>query len=72
MLDLNYPFINGVRHYHQEWQHGTLVRYVFFVMVRVRYAGTLYELKTPDFSHIAPVFGMQRQKTAEADAKYVN
>ena len=29
-------------------------------------------LKTPDFSHIAPAFCMQRQKTAEADAKCVN
>ena len=49
-----------------------LVRYAFFVMVRVRYVGTLIELKIPDFSHIAPVFCMQRQKTAEADVKCVN
>ena len=41
-------------------------------MVRVQYVGTLFELKNPDFSHIAPVFCMQRQKTAEADAKRVN
>ena len=37
-------------------KYGTLVRYIFFVMVRVRYVDTLFELKTPDFSHIAPVF----------------
>ena len=49
-----------------------LVRYAFFVMVRVRYVGTLFELKIPDFSHIAPDFCMQRQKTADADAKCVN
>ena len=63
-----------------------LVRYVFFVMVRVRYVGTvrlsfkvrvryvgmLFELKTPDFSHIALALCLQRQKTAETDAKYVN
>ena len=47
--------------------NGTLVRYAFFVMVLVRYLGTLFELKIPDFSHIAPDFCMQRQKTAEAD-----
>ena len=29
-------------------------------------------LKIPDFSHIVPVFCMQSQKTAEADAKCVN
>ena len=48
------------------------VRYAFFEMVRVRYVGALFELKIPDFSHIAPAFCMQRQKTAEADAKCVN
>ena len=37
-------------------KHGTLVRYAFFVKVRVRYVGTLFELKIPDFSHITPVF----------------
>ena len=44
----------------------------FFEKVGVRYVGTLFELKTPDFLHIAPAFCMQRQKTAEADAKCVN
>ena len=44
----------------------------FFVMVRVRYVCSLFELKIPDFSHIAPHFCMQKQKTAEADAKCVN
>ena len=53
-------------------RYGTVVRYVFFVMVRVRYVGTLSELKITEFSHIAPDFCMQRQKTAEADAKCVN
>ena len=53
-------------------KYGTLVRYAFFVMVRVRYVGTLFELKIPDFLHIAPDFCMQRQKTAKADAKSVN
>ena len=63
-------------------KYGTLVRYAFFVMVRVRcaffatvrvrYVGTMFELKIPDFLHIAPAFCMQRQKTAEADAKCVN
>ena len=48
------------------------VQYVFFVMVRVRYVGTLFELKIPDFSHIAPDFCIQRQKKAKADAKCVN
>ena len=48
------------------------VRFAFFKMVRVRFVGTLFELKIPDFSHIAPVFCMQKQKTAEADAKCVN
>ena len=43
-----------------------------FVLVRVRYGGTLFELTIPDFSHIAPTFCMQRQKTAEADAKCMN
>ena len=49
-----------------------LVRYAFFVMVRVQYDGTLFELKIPDFSHFAPDFCMQKQKTAEADAQCVN
>ena len=63
-------------------KYGTLVRYAYFVMVQVRYAffemvrvqfvGTLFELKIPHFSHIAPVFCMQRKKTAEADDKCVN
>ena len=66
-------------------KYGTLVRYAFFVMVRyvgtvyalfvkvrVRYVGTLFEFKIPHFSHIAPAFCMQRQKTAKADAKCVN
>ena len=63
-------------------KYGTLVGYAFFVMVRVWYAffemvrernvGALFELKIPDFSHIAPAFCMQRQKTAKADAKCVN
>ena len=44
----------------------------FFVMVRARYVGTLFELKIPDFSHFVKVFCMQRQKTADADAKRVN
>ena len=52
------------------------VRYVgtvfFFVMVRVRYVGTWIKLKIPDFSHIAPAFCMQRQKTAKAEVKCVN
>ena len=42
------------------------------MMVRVRYVGTLFEVKIPDFSHTAPDFCLQRQKTAEADAKCVN
>ena len=53
-------------------KYGTLVRYTFFTMVRVRYVGTLFELKIPDFSHIATDFCVQRQKTAEADANCVN
>ena len=40
--------------------------------LRVRYVGTLFELKIPDFSHIAPAFCIQRQKTAETDAKCLN
>ena len=52
--------------------YGTLVRYAFFVKVQVRYVGTLFELKTPDFSYIAPVFCTQRQKTVETDATCVN
>ena len=48
------------------------VRYAFFVMVRVRYVGTWFELKIPDFSHIEPAFCMQRQKTAKAEVKCVN
>ena len=46
--------------------------FFFFVMVRVQYVGTLFELKTPDFSHIAPPFRKQTQKTAETDTKYMN
>ena len=53
-------------------RYGTLVRYAFFVMVRVRYVGTWFELKIPDFSHIAPAFCMQKQKTAKAEVKCVN
>ena len=52
--------------------YGTLVRYAIFVMVRVRYVGTWFELKIPDFSHIAPAFCMQRQKTDKAEVKCVN
>ena len=62
--------------------YGTLVRYAFFVMVRVRYAllekvrvryvNTQFELKIPDFSKIESAFCMQRQKTAEGDAKCIN
>ena len=51
---------------------GTLVRYAFFVMVRVRYVGTWFEFKILDFSHIAPAFCMQRQKTAKPEVKFVN
>ena len=68
-------------------RYGTLVRYAFFVMIPVRYVstvrlfcngtlvryvGTWFELKIPDFLHIAPAFCMQRQKTAEAEVKCVN
>ena len=53
-------------------RYGTLVRYAFFVMVRVRYVGTWFELKIPDFSHIALAFCMQRQKTAKVEVKRVN
>ena len=53
-------------------KYDTLVRYAFFVMVWVRYVGRLFELKMPDFLHIAPDFCMQRQKIAAADAKCVN
>ena len=53
-------------------RYGTLVRYAFFVMVRVRYVGTWFELKIPDFSHIAQAFCMQKQKTAKAEVKCVN
>ena len=52
-------------------KYGTLVSYTFFVKVRVRYVGTLFELKIPDFLHIAPAFGIQRQKTAKTDTKNV-
>ena len=45
-----------------------MVRYVFFVIVYIRYVDTLFEIKIPDFSHIAPAFCTQRQKTPEADA----
>ena len=52
------------------------VRYVgterLFLMVLVRYVGTLFEFKIPDFSHIAQALCTQRQNTAEADAKCVN
>ena len=47
-------------------------RYALFKKVWVRYVGTLFELKIPDFLDIALAFCMQRQKTAEADAKCVN
>ena len=53
-------------------KYGRLVRYAVFVMVQVRYGGSLFELKIPDFSHIAPDFCMQRRTTAEADVKCVN
>ena len=53
-------------------RYGTLVRYAFFVMVRVRYVGTLFEFKKTDFSVIVKAFCMCIQKTAEADAKCVN
>ena len=53
-------------------KYGTLVRYAFIAKVRVRYVGTLFELKIPDFSHIAPAFCTQKQKTAETDAKCMN
>ena len=63
----------------QFWLRSTIrffvmvrVWYAFFVKVRVRYVGTLFELKTPDFSQIALGFCVQRQKTAETDAKRVN
>ena len=47
--------------------------YAFFVMVRVRYVGTLFELKVPDFSHIVKAFCMRgKRQLAEADAKCVN
>ena len=39
-------------------KYGTLVQYAFFV--RVRYVGKLFELKIPDFSHVASDFCMQR------------
>ena len=55
----------------QWYWYGTLVRYAFLVNVRVGYVGTLFELKTPDFSHIALALCIQRQKTAETDAKCV-
>ena len=45
---------------------------LLFVKAQVRYGGTLFELKIPDFSHIAPASCIQRQKTAETDAKYTN
>ena len=40
----------------QWYGYGTSVRYAFFVKVRVRYVGTLFELKIPDFSLILPDF----------------
>ena len=61
-----------VRWYGTFFCNGTgTVRYAFFAKVRVRYVGTLFELKIPDFSHIAPVFCTQRQKTVETDVKCV-
>ena len=48
------------------------VCYAFFVVVWVWYVGMLFELKIPHFLHIAQAFCMQRQKTAEGDAKCVN
>ena len=39
-------------------KYDTLVWYVFFVMVQ--YVGTLFELKIPDFSLVAPDFCMHR------------
>ena len=58
----------------------TLVQYALFVKVWVQYVGTLFELKIPDFSHIAVAFCMQRQKkkqqqqqkTAGTDATCMN
>ena len=66
-------------------RYGALVRYAWFVMVWVRYVGTVrlfvmvlvryvgtwFELKIPDFSHIARAFCMQKQKTAKAEVKCV-
>ena len=55
-----------------------MVRVWYFGTVRlcsngtVRYVGTLFEFKIPDFLHIAPAFNMRRQKPAEADAKCMN
>ena len=49
-----------VRYGTPQFLRRSTVRYVFFVMVRVRYVGTLFELKIPDVSHIAPAFCMQR------------
>ena len=46
---------------------GTLVRYAFFVKVQVRFVGTLFELKLPDFSQNAPAFCTQRQEAAETE-----
>ena len=63
-------------------RYGTLVRYAFFVMLRVRYAFfvmvrlryvcTWFELKISDFSHIVPAFCMPKPKTAKAEVKCVN
>ena len=63
-------------------KYDTQVRYAFFVRVRLQnaffakvlvlYVGKLVEFKTPDFSHIAPAFCVQRQKAAETNAKCVN
>ena len=58
----------------------------FFRNGRLRYVGTVrlfckdtgtvrwyaLKIKTPDFLHIAPAFCIQKQKTAETDAKWVN
>ena len=53
-------------------KYGSLERYAFSVKVRVRYVGTLFQLKIPNFSHFATAFYIQRQKTAETDAKGLN
>ena len=52
--------------------YDTLLRYASTAMVRVRCVGTLFGLKILDFLDIVPAFCIQRQRTAEADAKRVN